>query len=348
MTDHEPARGASLSRVLSDAFGPRVRLAVPLGPVTTWRVGGPAAAGLEVEGIDDLLRLADVATVGGLGVVPVGRGSNLLVADRGVDAVAVWLAGDLAGLVIGAEDRSSEGLSAQDLAVLEEVPSGGPDGRLVVAGGGLSLPVLARRSGAAGLRGLEWAVGVPGSVGGAVRMNAGGHGGDVAGRLVAAQVVDLSRGQVGWRTREELGLGYRSSSVAETDVVVRAAFRLEPGDPGAAAAEMDGIVRWRREHQPGGRNAGSTFVNPPGDAAGRLIEAVGGKGLAVGRVRVSDKHANFLQAEAGARAREVLELMGELRRRVHARFGVLLCPEVQLVGFDAEELGLLEVPGVSP
>lgn len=343
MTDHEPARWASLPRVLSDAFGPRIRLSVPLGSATTWRVGGPAAGGLDVEGIDDLLRLAEVATVAGLGVLPVGRGSNLLVADRGLDAVAVWLGGDLAGLVIGGEDHSAE-----DLPVLEEVPSGGPDGRLVVAGGGLSLPVLARRSGAAGLRGLEWAVGVPGSVGGAVRMNAGGHGGDVAGRLVAAQVVDLSRGEAAWRTREELGLGYRSSRLAGTDVVVRAAFRLESGDPGAAAAEMDGIVRWRREHQPGGRNAGSTFVNPPGDAAGRLIEAVGGKGLAVGRVRVSDKHANFLQAEAGARAREVLELMGELRRRVYARFGVLLRPEVQLVGFDAEELGLLEVPGVSP
>lgn len=343
MTGDAPARRAVVPRVLSDAFGPRIRFSVPLGQATTWRVGGPVVAGLEVEATEDLLRLAEVAAATGLGVLPVGRGSNLLVADRGLDAVAVWLVGDLAGLSFG-----KDGAEAEDDAAPTEPPGGAPDGGLVVAGGGLSLPVLARRSGAAGLRGLEWAVGVPGSVGGAVRMNAGGHGGDVAGCLVAAEVVDLARGRVGWRTREELGLGYRTSGLAETDVVVRAAFRLEPGDPVAAAAEMDGIVRWRREHQPGGRNAGSTFVNPPGDAAGRLIEAVGGKGLVSGRVRVSEKHANFLQAEAGAEAREVLQLMGELRRRVHARFGVLLRPEVRLVGFDAEELGLLDVPGAEP
>ncbi len=239
-----------------------------------------------------------------------GRGSNLLVADRGFAGVAVVL---------------GEGLASVEV-----------DGTTVVAGGWASLPVVARRSAAAGLSGFEWAVGVPGSVGGAVRMNAGGHGSDMAATLRRVRVVDLRSGEDGWMSVGALELGYRRSALAPHQVVVAAELGLEVGDRGLAEAEISEIVRWRREHQPGGANAGSVFTNPPGDSAGRLLDAAGAKGLRRGTAAVSTKHANFIQADEGGSADDVAALMAELRTLVRAHAGVDLHAETHLLGFDAE------------
>ena len=196
--------------------------------------------------------------------------------------------------------------------------------------------MLARRAAAAGVGGLEFFVGIPGSVGGAVRMNAGGHGRETADVLVRARVVDLAGGaDEESRGRPALALGYRCSALGATEVVTGAELRVEPTPPAESEAMLDEIVRWRREHQPGGANAGSVFANPPGDSAGRLIDAAGLKGLRVGGAVVSPKHANFFQAEPGATADDVFRLVTEVRRRVHDASGVLLEPELRMVGFEA-------------
>jgi UDP-N-acetylmuramate dehydrogenase len=203
----------------------------------------------------------------------------------------------------------------------------------VTAGGAAALPVLARRLAEQGLRGLEWGVGVPGSVGGAVRMNAGGHGSDVASSLVSAGVFSLATGESAVRPSSQLGLSYRHSDVRGDEVVTSATFRLEPGDPDESRAQISEIVRWRRANQPGGSNAGSVFTNPPGDAAGRLVEAVGAKGRRHGTAHVSDKHANFIQADEGGSADDVYSLIDEVRALVLRETGVSLATELVTVGF---------------
>jgi UDP-N-acetylmuramate dehydrogenase len=165
-------------------------------------------------------------------------------------------------------------------------------------------------------------------------MNAGGHGSDVAASLERVRVCDLATGDDGVVTAAELALGYRASAVTSTRVVVWAEFALEPGDVAIGETELAEIVRWRREHQPGGQNAGSVFTNPSGDSAGRLIDAAGAKGLRLGTARVSDKHANFIQADPGGSADDVAALITEVRRRVRDAHGVDLHPEVRLVGFN--------------
>ncbi|HEX2575812.1 MAG TPA: UDP-N-acetylmuramate dehydrogenase [Aquihabitans sp.] len=279
---------------------------VALGPLTTYRVGGPAARFATVATDDDLARVADAVRRTGVDVLVVGKGSNLLVADAGFDGLALQLAGTFAEVDVR--------------------------GTTVRAGGAAALPVVARRTAAAGLRGFEWAVGVPGSIGGAVRMNAGGHGSDLAASLVGVRVVDLAGGEDGAVTADALELRYRSSAVAPHQVVAWAELELVPGDRTAAEAEISEIVRWRRANQPGGQNAGSVFTNPPGDSAGRLIDDAGCKGLRVGTAEVSPKHANFIQADEGGRADDVWALMAEVRRRVHASSGVVLHAETRVVG----------------
>jgi UDP-N-acetylmuramate dehydrogenase len=208
------------------------------------------------------------------------------------------------------------------------------DGTSVRAGAALSLPVLARKTAAASLTGLEWAVGVPGSVGGAVRMNAGGHGSDISRTLVRCRLLDLATGADAEVGVQALALGYRSSSVTPHQLVLWAGFALAPGDRGESVAQVTEIVRWRRENQPGGSNAGSVFTNPPGDSAGRLIDAAGLKEHRVGSAHVSSKHANFFQADQGGSADDVLALIKEVQRLVEERMGVRLEPELRLIGFE--------------
>jgi UDP-N-acetylmuramate dehydrogenase len=279
----------------------------PLGPRTTYRVGGAARLLVEVDDEADLVAASELVRGEGADVLVVGKGSNLLVADGGFDGIAVILGDAFADVDI--------------------------DGTTVRAGGAAAMPVVARRSAAAGLTGLEWMVGVPGSIGGGVRMNAGGHGSDIAAHLVRIRRFDLATGDDGVVPAASLDLGYRCSAVRPSEVVVWAELAAEPGDPDAATATIGEIVRWRRDNQPGGQNAGSVFRNPPGDSAGRLIEAAGAKGLRVGTAEVSTKHANFIQADDGGRADDVRSLILEVQRRVRDHAGVELHPENLLVGF---------------
>lgn len=295
-------------------LGDRARRHVPLGPLTTYRVGGPAALFLEAHRAAELALAARAVRESGLPVLVVGRGSNLLVADRGFPGLAISLGHDFATLTVTGEQ--------------------------VRAGAAVSLPVVARRTAASGLRGLEWAVGVPGSVGGAVRMNAGGHGSEISRVLSDAEVVDLAApgAEVRRLAAGQLGLGYRRSALSATEVVVAAGFALASGDPEEAEREISEVVRWRRENQPGGANAGSVFANPPGDSAGRLIEAAGLKGIRRGSAFVSPKHANFFQCDDGGSADDVVALMAHVAEVVQQRTGVRLLPEVRLVGFGAPTL----------
>ncbi len=314
-------------------LGDRARRDVPLGPLTTYGVGGPAALFLERCGPDDLALARQAVAASGIPVLIVGRGSNLLVADAGFPGLALTLGDDFTAI-------HREGTDT-----------------LVRAGGGLSLPVLARRTAALGLRGLEWAVGVPGTVGGGVRMNAGGHGSDLAATLTRAWLFDLGPERPPEREARagperpperdarasgavevpatDLELGYRRSAVGPTQVVVAAEFALVPGDRAEAESEIAAVVRWRREHQPGGSNAGSVFANPPGDSAGRLIEAAGLKGQRRASAFVSPKHANFFQVDAGGSADDLWALIEEVRTTVEHRFGIVLTLENRLIGFES-------------
>ena len=293
-------------------LGDAVQCNVALGPMTTYRVGGPAAIFVRVTDRRQLTAVADAAHASGLPVLVVGRGSNLLVADAG-----------FGGLAIGLVDLDATIDIDQVTAV-------------VTASAGVALPVLARKTAAAGLTGFEWAVGVPGSIGGAVRMNAGGHGSDMAASLVAATVFDLDDGTERTLAVDELGLGFRSSSLAPQQVVLDATLQLEHGDVDESGRLIGDIVSWRRANQPGGQNAGSVFVNPvPGEvSAGALIDAAGLRGHRLGTATVSDKHANFIQADDGGRADDVLALMTEVRASVEATSGYRLRSEIRLVGFD--------------
>ncbi|MBV9660108.1 MAG: UDP-N-acetylmuramate dehydrogenase [Acidimicrobiales bacterium] len=289
-------------------LGERVRPGGALGPLTTYRVGGPAALLVTVTHRSELQVVARAVEASGLPVLIVGRGSNLLVSDAGFDGIALQL--DAAGF--GAVEIS---------------------GTTVGAGASVALPALARQTVDAGLTGFEWAVGVPGSIGGAVRMNAGGHGSDLAASLRSARVTDLARGTEQTLSLRDLAYGYRRSSVTAAQVVTDAVLDLAPGDPASGRETIREIVRWRRQHQPGGQNAGSVFANPPGDSAGRLIDAAGLKGLRWGSAVVSPKHANFIQADPSGSADDVFMLMGQVRQKVYESLGVDLATEVRLVGF---------------
>ena len=216
---------------------------------------------------------------------------------------------------------------------------------MVRAGAAVALPVLARRVADAGWSGLSWAVGVPGSVGGAVRMNAGGHGSDMAACLVRYSWVDLFGEAGGTDDVNRLSYGYRSSSVTASQLVTAAELAVTPGSVEEEQAAVTAIVRWRREHQPGGSNAGSVFTNPEGDSAGRLIEAAGLKGFRMGTARVSEKHANFIQADKDGRADDVHALMAHVRDVVSEQTGVELRAEVRLLGFGAGKDGPVDGTG---
>ena len=316
-------------RALAGALGARATQDKPLGPLTTYGVGGPAALYVEVEGPDDLaaVRRAWRAARGRRRAPPppvfvLGRGSNLLVADEGFEGIVLHLGGGFAGIDLPAPGGT-----------------GGAAPVVVRAGAAVALPVLARRVADAGWSGLSWAVGVPGSVGGAVRMNAGGHGSDMASCLVRYSWVDLASDAGGTDDVARLAYGYRSSSVAATQVVVAAELAVTPGSAEEEQAAVSAIVRWRREHQPGGSNAGSVFTNPEGDSAGRLIEAAGLKGFRLGTAHVSEKHANFIQADKDGRADDVHALMAHVREVVAEHSGVVLQAEVRLLGFGGGKDG---------
>lgn len=283
--------------------------AVPLAPLTTYKMGGPAdhlARPASMEEVADLA--AFVADHPDLPVLVLGRGSNLVVADAGFP-----------GLVIQLGPLFLE-------VVLEE------DGT-VRAGGAAPLPITARTAARAGRGGLEFFVGIPGSVGGAVRMNAGCHGSETTEWLSAARVVDLRTGEASDRTPGDLELAYRHSNLRPDELVVEARFRTVASSPEESLRVIREITRWRRDTQPGGTfNAGSVFRNPDGDAAGAIIDRLGLQGFRVGQAAVSTKHANFFVAEPGAPAQDVYDLVWAVRRRVGEETGIWLTPEVQFAG----------------
>ncbi|MEZ5140904.1 MAG: UDP-N-acetylmuramate dehydrogenase [Acidimicrobiales bacterium] len=291
-------------------LGARARRDVALGPLTTYRVGGSAALFVRLEDDADLAVVRDVVRETAVATLVVGKGSNLLVADAGFAGLALQLGEGFATVTV--------------------------EGTTVRAGAAAALPVVARRTAAAGLTGFEWAVGVPGSIGGAVRMNAGGHGSDMAASLTRVRVLDLRSGEDGVVPAAALDLSYRHADLAPHQLVVWAELALAAGDRAASEAAIAEVVRWRREHQPGGPNAGSVFTNPEGDSAGRLIDAAGLKGHRIGTAEVSPKHANFIQADEGGSADDVFALMAFVRRTVRERFGVDLHPETRLVGYPDE------------
>ena len=287
----------------------------PLARLTTIRTGGPAdffARPADSERLRELLAWADGD---GLEVGVVGSGSNLLVADEGFRGLVVKLDGSLATI-----EREGERL---------------------LCGGGARLPQAAARAARDGLTGLEFGVNIPGTVGGAVKMNANAYGGDLSRVLEWVEVTTPAGGER--RRPEQLGFAYRRSNLQPREVVSRASFLLAPADPGDVKATLAEMRSQRREAQPSGiKTFGSTFKNPEdadGRSAGVLLDQAGCRGLRVGGARFSEKHANFVENMGQATTADVVELMAEGRRRVRERFGVALEPEVQVLG--AVEAGRL-------
>jgi UDP-N-acetylmuramate dehydrogenase len=282
-----------------------LRRQVPLAPLTWFRVGGPAEVLFQPADADDLADFL-AALPAEVPVLPLGVASNLLVRDGGIEGVVVRFGGPLARVAV--------------------------EGDVVLAGAGALDQRVAQMAQAAGLAGLEFLIGIPGTIGGAVRMNAGAFGGETRDHLLWAEALDRSGG-LRRLSAVDLGMSYRRSALPPDWIVVRAAFRGTPGDPAEVAARMQAIRDEREAAQPlRVATGGSTFKNPPGHKAWQLIDRAGCRGLRHGAAMVSEKHCNFLINIGGASAEEV-EALGEIvRRRVREATGVTLEWEIVRVG----------------
>ena len=279
---------------------------VPLARLTTIGTGGPARAFAKPASLAELEQALAWAAEHELPVATVGLGSNLLAADTGVEALVLRLTGELAAVEVAGES--------------------------LVAGGGATNAVCLHRARAAGLGGFEFACAIPGTAGGGVWMNAGAYGGDWAGVVVRALVVDGEGPR--WRTPAELGLSYRHSDLRHGQVVAQVEFRLSPRPPGEIKAVVSDMQRQRKAAQPTNkRTYGSVFKNPKHElTAGRMLEACGLKGHRIGGAQISPRHANFIENAGGARSADALALMAEARRRAWEQFGVELEHEVEFLG----------------
>jgi UDP-N-acetylmuramate dehydrogenase len=282
----------------------------PLARLTTVRTGGVADHFARPGNEGELLTVLAWAADEDLALGVVGSGSNLLVADAGFRGLALKLSGELAAI-----EREEDGM---------------------VCGGGARFPSASAKAAGWGLAGIEFGVNIPGTAGGAVRMNANAYGGQLASVLRWVDVFTANGRER--RPPDSLGFAYRSSNLASDEVVSRVAFDLRPDDPTAIRTRLNEMRGKRRESQPSGiKTFGSTFKNPEdpraeGRSAGQLLEAAGCSGLARGEARFAEKHANFVENTGHARTAEVLALMAEGRRRVYELTGVLLEPEVQILG----------------
>ena len=293
---------------LAAAAGSRLEQHAEFGKKTTYRVGGTVRALLTLSSMQDLSELGREITTAAMPIFMIGNGSNLLVADGEHEVLGIVLQGEFESYTV-----------TQDA-----------EGVLVTAGAGIDLPVLARRLSAEGIVGFEWAVGVPGTIGGACVMNAGGHGSDMSANVES--VTTWSAGTLRQWSLNDLVFGYRSSALGSSDIVLSASLRLSRGDVDESKKKLSEIVTWRRENQPGGQNAGSVFANPENDHAGRLIEAAGLKGVRKGSAVVSQKHANFIIVDSDGSANDVYELMKFIQERVVESSGVLLHSEHHFLG----------------
>ena len=279
---------------------------VQLSRHTTLGTGGPARAFARAESLAELEQLLRWAEEQGTAVAAVGLGSNLLVADGGVDALVVKLGGELAAVEV--------------------------DGPLLRAGGGAANAVALHRARTAGLGGFEFACAIPGTIGGGVWMNAGAYGGEFSQVLERALVASADGS--GWLTPAELGLSYRHSSLRHGQVVVQAELRLQPRPPEEIKADVRELNAQRKAAQPTNRRTfGSVFKNPDHElSAGRMLEACGLKGHRIGGAQISPKHANFIENADGARSADAVALMAEARRRAYEQHGVELRHEVEFLG----------------
>jgi UDP-N-acetylmuramate dehydrogenase len=293
----------------------RVRRDIAVAPMTSFRVGGNAAIVVEPVSAEELATAGREIGRHGADTLVLGRGTNLLVSDRGYEGVLIRLGKAFDWITEFGDDQ-------------------------LEAGGATALPQVANRAAKMGLAGIEFAIAIPASVGGAVRMNAGAHSASVADVLKSAKVCRLHAGELVDLGSGELGMSYRHTSLGPADVVCSARFQLRAGDREAIAAKMTHYREHRSVTQPvEAPNAGSMFKNPDKDTAGGLIEKAGLKGLHVGNAEVSRKHANFFLAHPGATAQEIYQLMTKVQATVKEKFGVLLYPEVRPIGeFDPPHL----------
>ncbi|NDG74553.1 MAG: UDP-N-acetylmuramate dehydrogenase [Synechococcaceae bacterium WB8_1B_136] len=288
-----------------------LRRAIALADFTTWKVGGPAQWFGEPDSVEQVMALIQWASHEGLELRVIGAGSNLLVSDAGLEGLTLC-------------QRRLQGAVLDGTSGLVEAQAGEP------------IPTLARRAARAGLSGLEWSVGIPGTVGGAVVMNAGAQGGCVADSLVSVTVVDPARGTEPFMVEAaDLAFAYRHSRLQQEPLVVLSArFQLEPGhDPARVGERTSANLHSRTSTQPYQQpSCGSVFRNPEPRKAGQLIEALGLKGLSIGGAQVSPLHANFIVNTGGATAAQIDQLIAEVQRRVVAAHGIVLHPEVKRLG----------------
>jgi UDP-N-acetylmuramate dehydrogenase len=305
---------ADAERFLGERLGSQLRVGFPLAPLTSFRIGGPAALFVEAEDDHALEAVGRAMDRTGVSVAVIGKGSNLLVSDEG-----------FAGIVV----RLGRGYRWAGRA-----------GNLLTVGGAMPLPALAGIAMRHRLAGLEFGVAIPASLGGAVKMNAGAHGRSMSEVIERVEVYSLAETARGSLTAAEAGFAYRRSSLPPDGVVVGATVRLEAGDEEDIRAHMDEAREWRRRTQPLAEpNCGSVFKNPDGDHAARLVEAAGAKGLRLGGARVSEKHANFIVADPGASSADVWKLIEQVRALVESHSGVRLETEVESLGVDADAGG---------
>lgn len=276
---------------------------------TSWRIGGPAEVFVNPLGVADLRQVFKFSRQNSIPLTVIGAGTNLLVRDGGIKGIVVKIGEKMASLDVSGEN--------------------------ITAGGGVKLGRLAAAACEAGIGGFEFLAGIPGTVGGAVVMNAGANGSSISGVVQEVFLLD-PEGNEHRMGVGEMGYGYRTSFLQDSSyTVVGAAFCGRRRSPGDIKAEMSGYLARRKASQPLDMpNAGSVFKNPPGDAAGRLIEAAGCKGLRVGDAQVSPKHANFIVNLGAATARDVLTLIEEVRGRVFDRYGIKLLTEIRVLGID--------------
>jgi UDP-N-acetylmuramate dehydrogenase len=295
---------------LQAAFGEQMEAETALAPFTSARIGGPAEVLITVHQADELVEAARTLWDLDLPFVIIGGGSNVLVSDHGIS-----------GVVILNQARK-----------IEFIEDGGA--LTVVAESGASLGSLARRAAERGWSGLEWAATVPGTVGGAVVGNAGAHGGDTAGDLLMAEILQRSGGIEKWPV-EKLNFEYRGSWLKHHPgqaIVISATFKLEASTPQVCKEKIRGFVEHRQQTQPAGASMGSMFKNPPDDFAGRLIDQAGLKGLQRGGAQISEQHANFFVNLGDAQASDVYQLIEQARRAVKDQFGIDLELEIELIG----------------